>query len=236
MADSLFTRRNLQEQRLNASPERKRSCSCGGWSARADHLRDKPDSTKAPWQWYTIIIFYIVIISFLIFGMFVCPVCVIIRVYVRCGPAYRRILLMRSLINKKEYCTIDLDQVSVGQWRSLLYLPQNSNAPEHTSFSDQHAHGRANAFAIKQCDAGRENDNCVGLKLAKNTGCMIGPFICYLQFRKCEDLLHGHPGAVRSIFSVLQFREYFVCPKQTHWWWAPKVYYVITFKHFLSMR
>lgn len=37
-----------------------------------------------------------------------------------------------------------------------------------------------------------------------------------LQFRKCEDLLHGHPGAVRSTFSALQLREYFVCPKQTH--------------------
>lgn len=55
-------------------------------------------------------------------------------------------------------------------------------------------------------------------------------FISYLQFRKRKDLLHGHPGAVRPIFSALEFRKSFVCPKQT--WWAFINIKIMTFKHF----
>ncbi len=63
--------------------------------------------------------------------MFVCccvSLCVISRVYTRCGPAYRRILLTRSLNNNNNTAPLTLDQVLVGQWRSLFQLPQNSNA------------------------------------------------------------------------------------------------------------
>ncbi len=35
---------------------------------------------------------------------------------------------MRSLNNKKNTAPFTLDQVSVGQWRSLFQMPQNSNA------------------------------------------------------------------------------------------------------------
>ncbi len=45
------------------------------------------------------------------------------------------------------------------------------NAPEHTSFSDQHAHERTNRrkmhLLFKQRSTGLENYNCIGLKLAK---------------------------------------------------------------------
>ncbi len=70
------------------------------------------------------------------------PVSVISRVYARCGPAYRCILLMRSLNNKKNKkntTPFTLDQVLVGQWLSLFNLPENN-----TSFPDQHAHEHTN--------------------------------------------------------------------------------------------
>ncbi len=60
-------------------------------------------------------------------------VCVISKVYVHCGPTYRRILLTRSLNkkikNNKKPASLTLDQVLVGQWRGLFQLPQNSNIP-----------------------------------------------------------------------------------------------------------
>ncbi len=85
-----------------------------------------------------------------------------------CGPAYRRILLTHSLNNKKNTAPLTLDQVLVGQWRSLFQLPQNNYAPTMRLNTPAQMH-----LLFKQRDAGRENDNCIGLKLAKNT--CIGP-------------------------------------------------------------
>ncbi len=53
--------------------------------------------------------------------------CVISRVYARC-VGYPPIPT-RSLNNKKSTVSFTLDQVLVGQWRSLFQLPQNSNMP-----------------------------------------------------------------------------------------------------------
>ncbi len=99
------------------------------------------------------------------------PMCITSRVYIRCVPTYRRILLTRPLNSKKKYCTIDfsLVQVSVGQWRSLFQLPQNSNVPTMCSWANRWTQVH---LRFKQRGAGRENDSCVGLKLAKIT-CVV---------------------------------------------------------------
>ncbi len=73
---------------------------------------------------------------------------------------------------------LNLDQVSVGQWYSLFQLPQNSNTPTmrlNTPRPWAQVH-----LLFKHRGAGHENDNCVGLKLAKKlalhcAGCMMGP-------------------------------------------------------------
>ncbi len=51
------------------------------------------------------------------------------------------------------------------------------NTPRFQTSTSMSAQMATNAFAM-QHDAGRENDNCIGLKLAKNIkSCMIGPKI-----------------------------------------------------------
>ncbi len=101
-------------------------------------------------------------------------VCIISRVYAPCGPVYRRILLTRSLNNKKNTAPLTLDQVLVGQWRSLFQFPQNNKVAtmrlKNTLVFRPWAHKWAQMHLLfKQRGTGRENDNCVGLKLAKNT-------------------------------------------------------------------
>ncbi len=62
------------------------------------------------------------------------------------------------------------DQLFVGQWRDSFLLPQDSNAPDHASFKDQHAQGRTDGRKyicyLNNVGTGHENDNCVGRKLA----------------------------------------------------------------------
>ncbi len=87
---------------------------------------------------------------------------------------------MQSLNNNKNTAPLTLDQVLVGQWHGLFQFSQNSNTPTHLLFNTRqcvwtHLVFRpARSWAqmhllFKQRGAGRENDNCVGLKLAKNT-------------------------------------------------------------------
>jgi len=66
---------------------------------------------------------------------------------------------------KKKYCSIDFRPGSVG----LFQLPQNSNVPTIHLFFRPACQWAQIHLLFKQRGAGRENDNCVGLKLAKNS-------------------------------------------------------------------
>ncbi len=67
------------------------------------------------------------------------------------------------------------------------------NTPRFQTSTSMSAQMATNAFAM-QHDAGRENDNCIGLKLAKNIkSCMIGPdiFLKYFFFFLYSCLSQG---------------------------------------------
>ncbi len=94
----------------------------------------------------------------------------------------------RSLNNKKDIAplTLTLDQVWVGLWRSLFSVPQNSkaatmrlNTPHFQTSMPMSA--QINLLFNQHC-VGWENENCIGLKLAKTlalrlalhcAGCMM---------------------------------------------------------------
>ncbi len=65
-------------------------------------------------------------------------------------------LLTRSLNNNKNTAALTLDQILVGQWRSLFQLPQKSNmptmrlnTPRFQTSTPMSAQMGANAFAIQ---------------------------------------------------------------------------------------
>ncbi len=96
----------------------------------------------------------------------------------RFEPAYRRILLTRYINNKKHIAPLTLNQVLLGQWHGLFQLPQNSNAPTMRL----NTLGFLTSTPMNTQMGGRENDNCVGLKLAKNT-CVVpgvGPSVFFI--------------------------------------------------------
>ncbi len=103
------------------------------------------------------------------------------------------LLLLRRAIRQHEKmkkCALILHsiEVLVGQWRSLFQLPQNSNVPEHTLFSNQHNWAQMHLL-FKQRGLGRENDNCVRLKQAKNT--CIAPCAALHQVCNRTRKVHG---------------------------------------------
>lgn len=87
------------------------------------------------------------------------------------------------------------DWVFVGQMHNYFLLLQDNNmpnnVPDHASFYDWHADEHKCICYLNNVDNGQENDNCVGLKLAKTlakcktdavdilawlyAGCKIGP-------------------------------------------------------------
>ena len=148
MADSLFTWRNLQAEKLNASLARKQIWSC---------MRLKQTiygTSRIPPKHFYLYAHNNNLLHCNPFIFNIWHVCVTSRVYVRCAPAYRRILT-RSLNNKTNIAPLTLDQVSVGQWRSLFQLPQNSNTPtmrlntpRFQTSTPMGAQMGANAFAI----------------------------------------------------------------------------------------
>ncbi len=76
-----------------------------------------------------------------------------------------------------------------------------------------------NAFAM-QHDAGRENDNCIGLKLAKNIkSCLIGPEIKKNSFFLIQLFMTGirKINLIQDLFSVnkASFLISFCCVKST---------------------
>jgi len=141
-------------------------------SLQVERLKASPEQTIYRTSWIPPYLFDILHCYSFIFDIWhVCvlriTVCVISRVSVCCGPTYRLILLMHPL-NNKEYCTIDFRPGfcwSIAQ--SISVASKKQCTPRfQTSMGEQIS---AKAFAFKQCGAGRENDNCVRLKLAKNT-------------------------------------------------------------------
>jgi len=68
---------------------------------------------------------------------------------------------------------LTLDQVFVGQWHSLFQLPQNSNPPSMRlntpHFQTSTPMNWAQMNLLFKHGAGYKNDNCVSMKLAKNT-------------------------------------------------------------------
>ncbi len=113
-------------------------------------------------------------------------VCVLLRVPVWNKQSERALwirpeahfLLTGSLNNKKNIAPLTLDYRPGLSWSiaqsifSSSKLQHANNAPEHTSFSDQHADERKWAqnihFLFIQRGAGWENENCVGLKQQKH--------------------------------------------------------------------
>ncbi len=110
------------------------------------------------------------------------PVCVISRAYARFAHN------TNSPLKKKNTAPLTLDQVLVGQWRNRFQLPQNT-IPEHTSISDQHAHGWTNgckcisylnnmALDVKMITASAWNSQKNTCLASYCVGCMIGPILC----------------------------------------------------------
>ncbi len=120
--------------------------------------------------------------------------CVISKVYACCGPAYRPILLTRSLNNKKKTVPLTLDQVLVGQWRSLFICLKIAKCQQctwaHLVFraAGTWAHKWAQMHLIfKQRGAGCENDNCVALKLQHtHTGQRVCVYM-YVEGAQCHS-------------------------------------------------
>ncbi len=90
-----------------------------------------------------------------------------------------------------------LDQVLVGQWHGLFQFSQNSNTPTHLVFRPARSWMQMH-LVIKQRGAGRENDNCVRLKLAKNT--CIAPH--------CTSVWLGQ-SVCMSLFYIFTSIQYF---------------------------
>jgi len=119
---------------------------------------------------YTIIIFYIVCMQHTL------PVCVISSV--RALWTRHRHMLLTSSINNKNCCTIDLFSWSMVQFFSYLKIAMCQQcARTHLVFRPA-ARLRTNelkciCYLKQQRGTGHENDNCVKLKLAENTLCLV---------------------------------------------------------------
>lgn len=105
-------------------------------------------------------------------------------------------------MTKKKMLALTLDQLFIGPWRSCSLLHKDSNAPSlrltTPHFKNENtprgAQEEASAFAIYTTRAGgRENGNCIGLKLA-----LALALLCFLMIRELSEEL----SSIIKVFSV----------------------------------